>query len=473
MSNAISFSRRRKLSACVAALFAFASAPACATVLVTNCFDHGTGSLRDAVAAAAATSEFIDATALTTGSPGCSSSTITLSTGEIVVNGSLVLAGPGKDKLTVTALNPDNGHQYQNRIFNVKGAGGANISGITISHGVVAQPVALPAKGGCIYSAGAVSLTDVRVADCTARADSDGNALGGGLYVNGGVYLSNSIISGNFADAGTHSGAAFGGGFYSNYQILIKNSSILDNYAGHPGIATGVGGGFLNHTARSIEIEYSTLAHNKAGLRCGGGESTGGKLPVNLINNTIAYNESVFGQCGGLHVEGTEQSIFHNTIAFNRAKSNTAALGAGFTTGSPYFQTYAYVFGNIIRDNLDATGAPADLTLGTNVKGEIAGVNFIARIVGSRFYNGASYDSCPYLAPLRDNGGPTMTMALSKFSRALNKNEGGTFVNIQYDQRGAPRISGKQADVGAYEYQEDDMIFATTFEEGVNCSPAR
>jgi len=479
MSNSIFFSRRRKLFACVAAIFALSSAPACATVLVTNCFDHGAGSLRNAVTSAAS-GESIDATALTTASPGCESSTITLTTGEIAMNGALNLDGPGKDKLTVTALNAVNSHQYQNRIFDIKGTGSSYISGITVSHGVFAQPVALPAKGGCIYSAGELTLASVGVVDCTARADSDGNALGGGVYAHAAIHLLTSTISGNMADAGTPGGAAFGGGLYATDQIVIDHSSILNNYAGHPGRAVGVGGGFVFHSQWPLDMEYSTLAHNKAGDRCGGGEARGGKLNIQLINNTIAYNVSL-GHCGALYAEGTDPNVAHNTIVFNYARRNTSAYGSGLTLGQttfPSYNAYTHLVANIMRDNRDATGTAADLTIAKNMVALHNGINMIETVVGTDWNNESNPVrwKCPLLAPLRDNGGPTPTMALSKFSPALDLMS--ALPGIVNDQRGAPYVrasappddtDGYVVDIGAYEYQHDDMIFATTFEEGMNC----
>jgi hypothetical protein len=32
------------------------------------------------------------------------------------------------------------------------------------------------------------------------------------------------------------------------------------------------------------------------------------------------------------------------------------------------------------------------------------------------------------------------------------------------DQRGLPRVSGTSADIGAYEYQQNDVIFSAGFE---------
>lgn len=58
---------------------------------------------------------------------------------------------------------------------------------------------------------------------------------------------------------------------------------------------------------------------------------------------------------------------------------------------------------------------------------------------------------------LRDNGGPTVTLALLAGSAAIDTtNEATTCIDqnadpITTDQRGAPRVEGARCDVGAYE----------------------
>jgi hypothetical protein len=57
----------------------------------------------------------------------------------------------------------------------------------------------------------------------------------------------------------------------------------------------------------------------------------------------------------------------------------------------------------------------------------------------------------PLLAPLADNGGPTLTQALAAGSPALSA--GSNVLGLQFDQRGPgyPRAFGATIDIGAYE----------------------
>src|SRR6476660_1935072 len=104
--------RRRPLALCLAALLAASAAPVLAsTITVTNCADSGTGSLRDAVAAAIS-GDTIDFDA------NLACSTITLTSGAITIaTGAdglplteLEIDGPGRNALAIDG-------NYADRVF--------------------------------------------------------------------------------------------------------------------------------------------------------------------------------------------------------------------------------------------------------------------------------------------------------------------------------------------------------------------
>jgi hypothetical protein len=73
----------------------------------------------------------------------------------------------------------------------------------------------------------------------------------------------------------------------------------------------------------------------------------------------------------------------------------------------------------------------------------------------------------PLLAPLADNGGPTLTHALLPGSPAIDA--GGNDYDFTYDQRGFgyARRSGVRPDIGAFEVQQPsapDSIFRDGFD---------
>jgi len=84
-------------------------------------------------------------------------------------------------------------------------------------------------------------------------------------------------------------------------------------------------------------------------------------------------------------------------------------------------------------------------------------------------------DFCPHLGPLRNNGGLTFTHALLSHSPAIDAGNDSSLLSL-YDQRGSAAVNGVAdytrfsglaalADIGAYEVQQDEIIFDTDFED--------
>lgn len=96
----------------------------------------------------------------------------------------------------------------------------------------------------------------------------------------------------------------------------------------------------------------------------------------------------------------------------------------------------------------------------------VAGTNNMVHVTGSEVPAGTKLGAlgCPLLAPLRDNGGPTLTHALASSSPAVDA--GNNLAALTADQRGAPfvRVSGPAADIGAYEVDKSEVIMAAGFE---------
>ena len=97
-----------------------------ATFTVMNTNDSGAGSLRQAIADAntAGGADTIDFDA----GVFATSQTITLTTGELVINGEVTINGPGADKLTISGNNVS-------LVFLVSSGAMVTISDLTISHG--------------------------------------------------------------------------------------------------------------------------------------------------------------------------------------------------------------------------------------------------------------------------------------------------------------------------------------------------
>ena len=290
-------------------LFSFGSSENAAAVcttdpVVVNNLDSGTGSLRQAVIGVCAGSTITFGTAVR--------DTISLTSGQIVIDKNVTIAGPGANLLTVR-----NG--ASDRIFGVNSGVTATISGLTIEDGT----------NGGISNAGTLT-----VADCLIRSNK-----GGGVVNGGNLTVVNSVLSDNEADVGgainntgtaaitnstiLHNSAKTGGGIYNDGSVTITNSSITGNTATGraPFVPVPVNGNvdptifgsaITNRNGR-VTITNSTIAGNNdegfASRNCYIGnpdhlcppgvgtailmviDATGGQaLELNLINSTVTDN---------------------------------------------------------------------------------------------------------------------------------------------------------------------------------------
>src|SRR5207247_6012940 len=126
------------------------------TFTVTNLLDSGAGSLRAAVASANATvgSDTITFASTVRG-------TIILTSGQLALNDSVTITGPGASLLTVQRGTAAGTANF--RIFNVAANKTVTISGLTIANGRTTQ-------GGGILNAGILTLNNDVVTGNTAAA---------------------------------------------------------------------------------------------------------------------------------------------------------------------------------------------------------------------------------------------------------------------------------------------------------------
>ena len=116
---------KREGLAVIAVLVLCAAAMPAATRTVTNGNDSGAGSLRQAIIAASPGDTINFAPSVTT---------VTLTSGELVIDKNLTITGPGANRLTVTE-NPPAFTYF--RIFNISSSTvTVSMSGMTISNGV-------------------------------------------------------------------------------------------------------------------------------------------------------------------------------------------------------------------------------------------------------------------------------------------------------------------------------------------------
>src|SRR5437667_4975400 len=362
------------------------SAPAWAAT-VTNTNDSGSGSLRQAIADAAAG----DTISL---APG----TITLTSGELVINKDLTISGPGSGKLTIQRSTAGGTPEF--RIFNVTSSTGTiTISGVTVSNG-------LALFGGGINNEGSLTLDDCAITGNVAKESGGGVAnrlngssltlinsfvtgnsvatlgndgWGGGVYNGPGTMMvTHCTVSNNSlqADAGHD---AYGGGVYNEGSLTITGSKINGNHSTGGGDADGGGGGVFNDN--QLTLATSTVDSNTAtggagsgpGRGYGGGIANGGG-DTTLDRSTVSGNFAVggagsdsssggSGEGGGIAVDFDFVTVDTSTVSGNTSSggAGNGSGGAGSSYGGGIFnQSFAALFNCTIATNVVPTGFTGD-----------------------------------------------------------------------------------------------------------------
>jgi hypothetical protein len=330
------------------------------TFTVLNLNDSGPGSLRAAVASGD------DTIAFAKGLHG----TIVLTSGELMLNNSVTINGPGANRLAVSGNN-------SSRVFEVAAGLNVAINGLTITHGsapdqgggvlndganltlsgdVLSQNTAFEsatngARGGALYSLGGVlTITDSQIIGNQARGATGesafGDGFGGGLYIRGGsATISDSTISGDLARGGDNSsdGYAAGGGILTAVPTSVSDCTISDNVAraGDNTPDNGAVGGGIDIAASSTAITGSTFIGNQAVGGNGGtgsfvGIAEGGAInsygAVSISGSTFDQNQALAGSNGNSGVSTFGPFVDYG---FGGAIANTegtiSITGSGFS----------------------------------------------------------------------------------------------------------------------------------------------
>jgi hypothetical protein len=274
--------------------------------------------------------------------------TILLTTGELLIDKDLTIAGPGADVITVSG-------NHASRVFNlVAFTTTVAISGLTIADGNA------PDSGGGIQSRGTLTLTG-----CTLSGNSAEGSFGGGgiRHLGGALTITASTLSGNTASQGggimnggaltvtasTFSGnaAQYGGGGIDNGGTLTVSASTLSGNS-----AQSDGGGIVNFSGR-VTVVASTLsgntAHDGGGIwsygfnpqpmltvtastlggnsaQSDGGGIYAGSGPVTVTASTVSDNAAEQG--GGLYNYESEVTVTASTLSGNWAQSDGAGIYA-------------------------------------------------------------------------------------------------------------------------------------------------
>jgi uncharacterized repeat protein (TIGR01451 family)/CSLREA domain-containing protein len=375
--------------------------------------------------------------------------TITLGSDLPAISDDLTINGPGASMLTINA----NAKDYVLSVGVVRAtiAGltltGASLDGALVNAGTVTvenstisgntESAGFNFSGGISNGSGTLTVENSTISN-NRSLDSvfSGFGFGGGITNNGGTTnVANSVITGN--------SARFGGGIENRGTLTVESSTISGNSTSNDS------GGIRNEGTATIE--RSTISGNSAGADFGGGITNGGTLTVE--NSTINGNSAgAFGSGGG---------IWSGQSAVLTVVSSTIAGNSAFVAGG--IDNYA---GTVTAKNTifaANTGASPNCLFvsdgGYNLD-DGSSCNFSTA-------NNSLSNTDPLLDPagLRNNGGPTQTIALEPRSPAIDaipQGVNGCGTTITTDQRGVSRPQGSGCDIGAFELVKPGADLAIT-----------
>ena len=378
---------------------------------VTSTADSGFGTLRDAIAASAASGDTIDFALVP-------NSTIALTSGELLIDRNLSINGPGANSLTVAR---SNGGSFF-RVFRVTNPGvTASVSGLTISNGQLNAGN----SGGGIYNIGTLTLNNCAISGNLVMQHGVIN-YGGGIWNSGMLTMTGCTVNGNTAGVSFPDTAGDGGGIYNVGTLDMTNCTLSANSAigassSNNGNVLAAGGGIynINILTNALTLTNCTLSGNSVSVGIGANFAEGGGLAQlsedlpNIWNTIIAGNTATASggaSASAPDVFGTVNSLGHNLV--------------GNTNNSS---------GWVATDKTNANAMPLNLGF------------------------------------LQTFGGHTRILPLLAGSVAIDAGDDavtGPPLNLTTDQRGQgfPRILGGHVDIGAFEF--NPLFFVTTISDG-------
>ena len=297
--------------------FTWVNPAGAADLTVTNTNDSGPGSLRQAIAAAQPNDTITFAPEV--------SGTILLTSGELVISKSVIIAGPSADSLTISGNNAS-------RVITITSSVNVTISGLTIANGYT------PDNGGGIYNSGFLTLTN-DVVNNNAAGHIDflfyRYGYGGGLFSFGTVVLTGSEIHDNVGYAG-------GGGIESIGVLTVTNSQLYNN-------AGQFGGGLFSVRGAATLID-SMLYSNTATLGIGGGLTNAGTMSM---TNDLIFGNAADSTGGGVTNYGfltASASSFYDNISSYGGSGLYNQGTLTLLTSAVYRNTSPKVGGGILND---------------------------------------------------------------------------------------------------------------------------
>jgi len=328
--------------------------------------------------------------------------------GDLDVTGTVTITGAGMLSTVI------DGADLDDRVFEARDGSTLALSGLTVRNG------SANGAGGGILASAPLTLTDVAVIDNTATTG------GGGIRATTSLAMTGCVVSSNTATRTT----AAGGGIEAAGVLSVLDSTIAGNGASAGESIAGAGAMTMRRTAVSgamlltgtavRRVTESALAHvNHAG----------GSLA--LTNSTVQSLDTIGGA-----VTLSNVTMPHGLSATAPVVARNSILGP---CSGNQFTSLGY---NIVSRSSTCPTVQSDT--------KVDDVPFALEDDLWRLTLG--------IGPLRANGGPTRTHAVSPGGPAMDGGTPSGCVDDQgnpivTDQRGVPRPQSGRCDIGAFEHK--------------------
>jgi hypothetical protein len=232
-----------------------------AILTVTNNADSGAGSLRQAIASAAAGDTIQFASSL-------ANQTITLTSGQLNITKNLTIDGAAAAGLTISGNNAS-------RVINVQSLVNFTLKNVTVANGKLTGTDQPTGAGAGILGGANSTLT---IDNCAFNNNVAGFA--GAIYT--GFQSTNTVINSKFdGNDGTLAGSERGGG-----AIATKSAGSLTVTGCEFTNNRGINGGAINHLLGTLTVENSIFTNNDS--------TPGGPLGTAATNYTRGYGGAIY-----------------------------------------------------------------------------------------------------------------------------------------------------------------------------------
>jgi hypothetical protein len=399
---------------------------------------------------------------------------------ELPVNASVMIVGPGADKLAI------DGNNFST-VFHIFGVTAA-ISGLTIRNGLATVDADGAGLGGGIRNSGTLTLTDCAVSNNTAAGNGLAGGFGGGIFnlnertlnitrctlsgnvaIGGGsdlgeggaifnthggidsaggtVTIDGSAISGNSADLGA--GIFNLGTLTISNTVLDGNTATVGAYSGV--VANGGFGGAILNLVGSATLTGVTVSNNIAkgeGGNCAG-MANGGLVGGTAAVTTASVSASTFtGNAPSPICNSATLNVTNSTIWGNEGSAISSSWGV--TNGGTWVPSSV----TLVNDTIGANGIGVDNYFGRSsfyLKNTILTHNTDANCrnqteagytITSQDHNISDDTTCAVFLEQ-----PISSVAVDAIPPAD--------CAVSTDQRGVLRPQGTNCDIGAFEATPD------------------